>query len=420
MGGAINGADSSAVYSAPINANGSVGSWTTQANSLPVQLVAATSVVSGGYVYIMGGFNGGGESSAVYSAPINANGSVGSWTTQANSLPQTEYYASSVSYNGYVYVIGGTGSGIPEFVNSVFSAQLTGGTVGSWTTSSNTLPTALTASVSVTNNGYVYVIGGENNSNTSVATVYSAQLSSGTVGTWATSTNALPAAESGMAGSTYNGYVYIAGGQNASGTNVNTVYSAPLNSNGTVGTWATSTASNSLPVAPYLLTSVAYNDYFYVLGGNISGSYGSGVYFANLSGAEYPVLANQTTSIAVNSTSTVNVLSGVSGDPDSATLQIVSGPSHGVAVDPPGTITYTPNKGYSGTDSLVYRVCSLDDESLCSQATLTFDISVASPDTGFGQPTSNLFNLEILSTASITLFGLGLLVKKYNTSTQKK
>ena len=353
-------------HASALSAN-TVSPWSTSNNPLPQGLVGPTSVTSNGYIYVMGGAINGADSSAVYSAPINANGSVGSWTTQANSLPQTEYYASSVSYNGYVYVIGG-----------------------------------------------------ENNSNTSVATVYSAQLSSGTVGTWATSTNALPAAESGMAGSTYNGYVYIAGGQNASGTNVNTVYSAPLNSNGTVGTWATSTTSNSLPVAPYLLTSVAYNDYFYVLGGNISGSYGSGVYFANLSGAEYPVLANQTTSIAVNSTSTVNVLSGVSGDPDSATLQIVSGPSHGVAVDPPGTITYTPNKGYSGTDSLVYRVCSLDDESLCSQATLTFDISVASPDTGFGQPTSNLFNLEILSTASITLFGLGLLVKKYNTSTQKK
>ncbi len=412
MGGNSSGGASAAVYYAPINSNGSVGSWTTSSNSLPQALFGATSVVSGGYIYVVGGTTGLSMSSAVYSAPINSNGSVGSWTTQAHSLPQTEYYATSITYNGYIYVIAGTGSGIPDYVNTVYSAQLTSGTVSSWTTSGNTLPTALSGTTAVTNNGYVYVIGGQNNSSSQVATVYYAQLNSGSVGSWTTSSNSLPVAEDGMTASTYGGYVYIAGGQNASSVNVNTVYSAPLNSNGTVGSWTTS--SNSLPSTPFLLTSVAYNDYFYVLGGYNSGSPQSSVYFANLSGAAYPGVSSKTTTVSTDSSTTVNVLSGVSGDPDSASLQIVSGPTHGAAVDPPGSITYTPNKGYSGTDSLVYQVCSLDDESLCSQAILTFDVSAATPDTGYGRPAQSnpLVALLILGATASTAMGLRLLYRQ--------
>lgn len=97
-----------------------------------------------------------------------------------------------------------------------------------------------------------------------------------------------------------------------------------------------------------------------------------------------PLLVNRTVSVNVNSSMTVNVLNGASGY-DADTLKIISGPSHGVAVDPPGDITYTPSKGYTGSDSLIYQLCATLDDTVCSQATLSFTVAT-SPDTGFGTP----------------------------------
>lgn len=124
-----------------------------------------------------------------------------------------------------------------------------------------------------------------------------------------------------------------------------------------------------------------------------------------------PVIANQniTTTVSAGSSVTVNVLGGVSGyDPN--TLAIVSGPTNGTAVDPPGDITYTPNKGYVGTDLLTYQLCAPLDDTVCTQATLTFKV-MAAPDTGFGAPVNHpraplvAFGLAAISLAS---FGIGM------------
>ncbi|MEI6481682.1 MAG: Ig-like domain-containing protein, partial [Candidatus Saccharibacteria bacterium] len=95
------------------------------------------------------------------------------------------------------------------------------------------------------------------------------------------------------------------------------------------------------------------------------------------------------------------------GNPDASTLQIVSGPSHGTAVDPPNTITYTPNKGYTGPDSLTYRVCSTDNPLLCTQAVLSFNVVAGIPNTGFGNAKTNQHKVpyELLA---VTSFGFAM------------
>jgi hypothetical protein len=104
-----------------------------------------------------------------------------------------------------------------------------------------------------------------------------------------------------------------------------------------------------------------------------------------------PIISNITSNVATNGTITVNVLNGAVGA-DSSTLSIVTPPIHGSAYDPPGTITYTPDVGYTGSDSLVYRVCSSIDNTICSEATLSFNVvstsTISPPNTGFGSPTS--------------------------------
>lgn len=123
-----------------------------------------------------------------------------------------------------------------------------------------------------------------------------------------------------------------------------------------------------------------------------------------------PALKKQTATVDANGSVTVNVLSGVSGV-DPSTLSIVSGPHHGKAVDPPGTITYTPASGYTGTDSLTYQVCAQYDDTVCAQGKLVFTVATttAPPDTGFGRPAKAGPTLAVsVGSFAAMAFGLAL------------
>lgn len=64
------------------------------------------------------------------------------------------------------------------------------------------------------------------------------------------------------------------------------------------------------------------------------------------------------------------LLNDTIGHPNASTLSIITAPKQGTAVkNADGTITYTANSGYVGADSLVYRVCSIDDPLVCSSTT---------------------------------------------------
>jgi ethanolamine utilization microcompartment shell protein EutS len=66
-----------------------------------------------------------------------------------------------------------------------------------------------------------------------------------------------------------------------------------------------------------------------------------------------PTATDQTVSVAANSTDNAVTLSTTGIADDS---EIISDPSHGTASLSGTTLTYTPSSGYSGTDSLSYRV----------------------------------------------------------------
>ncbi|HUC14454.1 MAG TPA: hypothetical protein VMS00_08375 [Acidimicrobiales bacterium] len=270
----------SAVYYAQLNSNGSAGSWTST-TPLPAAIYAATSVVYNGFIYLIGGSNRGTWVSTVYYAPINANGTVGSWSA-TTSLPEALAAATSVVYNGYVYELGGTTSsngGWPSSTgqqSAVYDAAINAnGTIGTWATTT-ALPEALWDATSVIYNGYVYELGGQNGSTDQSATYYAPINTNGSIGTWAT-TAALPQAMWAGTSAVYDGYVYALGGYNGSGPQ-SSVYYAPINANGTIGTWSSST---SLPLTQELATTVAYNGYVYELGGDGTGP-SSSVYYAQL------------------------------------------------------------------------------------------------------------------------------------------
>ena len=86
--------------------DGTIGSW-NRATSLPSSRDLHTSVVYNGYLYVIGGYTSSTTySTEVYYAPLNPNGTLGSWSS-TTSLPSGRYSHTSVVYNGYLYVIGG-------------------------------------------------------------------------------------------------------------------------------------------------------------------------------------------------------------------------------------------------------------------------------------------------------------------------
>jgi len=52
--------------------------------------------------------------------------------------------------------------------------------------------------------------------------------------------------------------------------------------------------------------------------------------------------------------------------PDTGTLTVVAGPSDGTTSTAGDNIKYTPDNGFVGTDSFVYRICSVAGS--CDQA----------------------------------------------------
>jgi N-acetylneuraminic acid mutarotase len=260
-------------YYAPLNSNGTIGTWATT-TALPQSFYKDTALIYSGYVYVMGGYNGT-YYATVYYAPLNANGTIGTWTS-TTALPGVTDFATSVVYNGYVYELGGlNGSGVSQ--STTYSALIDpAGSLSNYT-GTTSLPNGLYSAATVVNNGYIYEIGGWNNSAVQSATYYAPLNSNGTIGTW-TSTTALPIALRYVSSTVYNGYVYELGGLNSSSAVQSATYYAPLNSNGTIGTWTSTTA---LPIALEFTGVLANNGYIYSIGGN-TGSASATTYYAPL------------------------------------------------------------------------------------------------------------------------------------------
>jgi VCBS repeat-containing protein len=88
-----------------------------------------------------------------------------------------------------------------------------------------------------------------------------------------------------------------------------------------------------------------------------------------------PVANDDEATVPEDSSVTIPVL-GNDYDPDGDPLSVslVSGPTHGWAtVNPDGTITYTPNPDFCGTDSFTYKAC--DPAGACDTATVTIHVT---------------------------------------------
>jgi hypothetical protein len=198
--------------------------------------------------------------------------------------------AGANSTTAFAVVTGGS-DGVNNF-STVWANNLNNdGTVGSttnttWTTiPTNPLPNTRahhaiavadpTNSLVATNARFVYVIGGQELATDlpgGTDTVFMAGVdpTTGAVGNWQALTSTLPQPLLGMSATIYNGFLYVAGGLNINGAPQDTVYSAPINPDGTLGAWTT--ATNGLPTAAAFGTMAAFGGKLYFINGDQSNS----------------------------------------------------------------------------------------------------------------------------------------------------
>jgi N-acetylneuraminic acid mutarotase len=226
----------------------------------------------------MGGY-GGGMQNAVYYAKVNSDGSTGDWATSPNSLPAAAYEAGAVVHDGYLYFVGGMDSD-SHALDSVYYAKLNSdGSVGSWNTSANHMPQGIDDAGVTTTNGHIYVMGGSNNSGFT-NTIYHASFNGdGSLSSWTTDATALPQALDGVTAAATNGYLYIAGGNTDVETTQDGAYYAKVNTDGSVAAW---TAGPALLQPLRYADSIIRGNYLYIIAGQNDGLTQNTVYYAPL------------------------------------------------------------------------------------------------------------------------------------------
>lgn len=256
--------DGTKVFSAPASDAGTVGAWTSAA-ALPEAVYYHAGAAVNGHLYVLGGFHytdadGMAVSNVVYHGKIGADGAVGAWQT-ATPLPQPVFFASAAAWNGRIYVTGGwNGSAL---VSAVYSAEVQAdGSLGLWV-AQKSLPQAVYTHAAVSN-GTLYVLGGTVNGGNDIQnSVYFAKINAdGSLADWA-ATTPLPSPVSNHGAVVANGRVLVLGGWTGTAPTA-AVHSSLIVAGGGLGGWAPEAL---LPRPLYLLASAASASHIFVSGG---------------------------------------------------------------------------------------------------------------------------------------------------------
>ena len=238
--------------------------WTTT-TPLPTPLtglraVAVQSSNTSAFVVVAGGFNGTANVNTVLTNTLAQDGTLGAtWTTSTNSLPTTLAHFGMVEANAqnslvpasshFIYVIGGqvNSSDTPGGTNTVYMASVdpTTGNVGTWKTLGSTLPDSLVGPTVTIYNGFIYVVGGLTPQQTPATDVFSAPVNSdGTLGSWTKSTNPFTMAVAFATAFGFGGNLYVLNGDpnGSNDPNQQTTVGLPdvrfaTANNGVVGAW---------------------------------------------------------------------------------------------------------------------------------------------------------------------------------------
>jgi len=257
-------------------------SWTAT-STLPVGTKDGVLLEADGYMYLLGGRTetDPNANDDCYYAPINTDGSIGTWQS-TTAFPGNRACHGGHVYDGYIYAWGGWKEDWPT-MNTCWYAEIQGdGSIGTWNASSVTIPDSGTGESQMDSFGrgtlglgkYLYIFGGEMNDATKSRDCYYSEIQTNhDYGAWVETTQ-LPEPE-GADGYWFHGtaiydgetndYVYQVGG-NHSGTTESEIIYNTIESDGSLGdAWTIS--PYELNVACYELGCAIFSNYIFAVGG---------------------------------------------------------------------------------------------------------------------------------------------------------
>lgn len=286
------------------NDSGTPAEYTTSANQFSTDRYGASSVIYNGYIYLAGGCTDStGSCSAVSSdvqyAALDAEGDIGTWSSTSGGLPAGRGWGKLLEAGGSLYWIGGQDATGDEKSEVYYATPNTStGNISSWSTASNVLPSDRTQFGAASWNDRLYVVGGLNDSAAVTNTVYiSPQLSSGgnITSSWTTeSTNVPDVARSGNTVIAYANNLYSLGGYDGTNYLLDSQFTQ-INSDGSIDEW---TFTTPLPNATRQAEGFAANGYMYVAGGrSADNTCDSNTYVAPISANTTIVSGNNPTGV---------------------------------------------------------------------------------------------------------------------------
>lgn len=261
--GGSNGYNLSNIQTATVSANGSLSAWSNASLSLPSTMKHFQVLTTKNRLYLLGGVGTGNANNSVLYSTIDASGNLSSWQTDG-ILPHGVSGHRAFITSSRMYVLGGSVDGNSTgIVNTYYAPINADGSLGSWVAGPD-LPTPNQFfSIAVTKNK-LYVIGGHTGTVTVSAVSVADIDTNGVLGAF-TSNSFLPQARAMGQTLVTDKFIYFLGGcQNNNLTGVTTeIMRAPIDNTGAIGSW--SVVTGSCPVRGGEILSLTNN--IYVLGG---------------------------------------------------------------------------------------------------------------------------------------------------------
>jgi predicted lipoprotein with Yx(FWY)xxD motif len=278
VGGTDGTSYTSTVLYAKINGDGSFSSWVS-GTPYPSLVGATPGFVYNNRAYVVGGYDGVNYTSTVRYANINGDGSLGAWAT-TTPYPNKNAYMPTLVFGNYAYVVGGY-DGVNYTSTVRYAPIYSSGTIGTWATTTP-LPSSAAFTSGFIQDGNAYVFGGYNGSAyTSTISYVSINSSTGLLGSWVMAP-AYPHPLSLATVFNFNDRAYVLGGfMGTSGTS--TIRYAQIGADGSLDAWV---SAGNYPLGDTFNTppALVYNGRAYVIGGNVGGSYTSTISYTNLDG----------------------------------------------------------------------------------------------------------------------------------------
>jgi len=241
--------------------NGSLGDWYAQ-TALNAVFTKSQMAVWNNRVFVVGGRNATVYTAVTRYCDILSNGDLDYWTN-GTSLSQARAETQIVAVNGFLYLIAGKGLVGPtvSVSNVVYRGAISTAGISSWNNTSPVLPVGSYGHSVIVLGDAIYVVGGFNSTLTKV---YRADLNgSGFITAWSESGDIPGTLGFGQLVNTGK-RLYLLGGSTDDTDTVSTVYTAPINADSTIGTW---TVGPSLPTPLKGSQSVTVRNRVYLLGG---------------------------------------------------------------------------------------------------------------------------------------------------------